>query len=145
MTFALWIENTRKGRRTMKIYQSLAQSISAKHNANFYWPEYADDTIAKYFPHGGGFDGKTKFDHEKSTENKLVITTEFHAMDENGYYDGWYYITVTVKPSLLFDYTIDLNFHGDKDKHFLRDYIADTFHEILRQENDISICDYRRE
>ena len=54
-------------------------------------------------------------------------------MDEHGGYDGWTEHIVTVKPSLLFGFDVDVS--GD-DKNQINDYIADVFNTWLNMETE---------
>lgn len=64
------------------------------------WLERHEDKIQKlvkeYLPSGSGFDAGTQINLEESTSDKLVFYTSFHHMDENGMYDGWIDLRVTV-------------------------------------------------
>lgn len=82
-------------------------------------------------PSGSGFDNGSTIVLDESNENKLVFETDFHHMNETGYYDGWTNHRVIVKPSLAFGF--DLRITG-RDRNGIKDYIADVFHNILNQE-----------
>jgi hypothetical protein len=84
--------------------RSRCANASSTSSAQSEWFGRHTDTIEslvkQHLPHGSGYDCGTKIDLDRSHTNKLVFTTEFHHMDENGYYDGWTEHTVTVTPSL---------------------------------------------
>ena len=123
----------------MKNYQKLASCFNAYNNCvksgNKEWEEKHSDTvesIIKNLPHGSGIDGNTQFEWEKSNDNKLVISSEYHVMDENGMYDGWINFTLTVTPSWN---DIDIAIKGNFGKHQeLKDYLFDTFYYALTEE-----------
>lgn len=126
----------------MKIYQYLAQEADryirvSTPGANYRPGLEADvlDGIEKLvknkFPSGAGFDAGTKLDLGRSTGEKLVFTTSFHHMDEHGGYDGWTEHTITVKPSMQFDF--DLKVSG-RDRNGIKDYIAEQFDYTLGEE-----------
>ncbi len=79
-------------------------------------------------PSGGGFDAGTKIDEEKSRPERLVFNTEFHHMNEAGYYDGWTQHTVSVKPSFV--YGLEIAISG-KDRNEIKDYIHESFSQAL--------------
>ena len=115
-----------------KLYQELASSFIAYNNCiasnNTEWEEKHYDKILNLIdslPHGSGIDGKTELDFNKSNNNKLVINSEFHVMDENGYYDGWINFSLTVEPSWN---GVDISIKGNFGKHQeLKDYLVETF------------------
>jgi hypothetical protein len=123
----------------MKIYQQLSSSFQAYNNClksnNTEWEEKHYDkilTLIDQLPHGSGIDGKTELDFEKSNNNKLVINSEFHHMDENGYYDGWINFSLTIEPGWDgVDITIKGNFGKYQD---LKDYLIETFGYELEKE-----------
>lgn len=55
--------------------------------------------VTEHMPSGSGFDNGTFLDLDSSHTEKLVFNTQFHHMNEVGYYDGWTEHTVTVTPS----------------------------------------------
>jgi hypothetical protein len=52
-------------------------------------------------------------------------------MNDAGYYDGWTYHVVTVRPSLAFE--IDLRVSGPN-RNDIKSHIAETFHHALTLE-----------
>lgn len=128
-----------------KLYQSIARSFDAMQSChksgNTEWEnKHADSIVAqvnKYMPHGSGIDAGVKFDFERSKHDKLVFTFGYHAMNENGYYVGWYDYTLTVSPSMAFDFDMKLN---GKDYHGSKDYLLDLFSEALNSECE-SYCE----
>lgn len=85
----------------------------------------------KYLPSGAGIDSGTKIDLDHSTGDRIVFTTSYHHMDQNGMYDGWTEHTVTVRPSFV--YGLDIRISG-RDRNQIKDYLADVFRECLEQE-----------
>ena len=84
--------------------------------------------VKEYLPSGCGFDNGSSFDLLKSTRNKLVITTSFHHMDDNGTYDGWTDHQVIVTPDLLSGFHIEVT---GENRNQIKDFIADTFDDAL--------------
>lgn len=78
-------------------------------------------------PSGSGLDTGVKLDLDRSSAEKLVFDTEFHHLNENGYYDGWTQHTVTVTPS--FD-GFNLKISG-RDRNGIKDYLYDLFSECF--------------
>ena len=99
------------------------------------WFERHTETIKsivkEHFPSGSGFDCGTRFEFDKSNPEKLVFFTEFHHLNENGFYDGWTQHEVIVKPSLVFGFTIRVT---GKDRNDIKDYIAECFDDALNTE-----------
>lgn len=102
-------------------------------SGNADWEQRHGERIAHlvrdYLPSGSGFDCGTKFDADKSTNRVLTFTTEFHHMNEGGYYDGW--TSHVVRAHAGFD-GFDLTVSGP-DRNGIKDYIAETFHVALSQ------------
>lgn len=84
--------------------------------------------LNEFLPHGSGFDGVTKIDVDKSTGEKIVIFTEFHHMNDGGYYDGWTDHEVIATPSLIHDVLLRVT---GRDRNHIKDYIHDTFYTAL--------------
>ena len=124
----------------MKLYQKLSQAIAAHHNSiaanNTEWIVKHSETIDRLqtlMPSGSGFDVGTTLDVNRSSAEKLIFASAYHHMDANGYYDGWSDLTITVKPSLQFDFTIKITGLRRKNRHDM-DYMMDTFYEALNTE-----------
>jgi len=92
--------------------------------------------LINYLPHGSGLDSDWNIDFNKSHGNKLVFYMGYHAMDENGYYDGWIDFTLIVKPSLI--HGITLHIRGNFGKY---QDIKDYLYDILRYSLE-SIIEY---
>src|SRR5437016_5349407 len=50
----------------------------------------------QFLPSGSGIDNGTLVDTERSADERLALTLEYHHMNADGYYDGWTEHTVTV-------------------------------------------------
>jgi hypothetical protein len=122
------------------LYSELASTLTARINTlkeyqrtgidNVWFGRHADkldQLISDFMPSGSGFDRGTDIDLAVSHSEKLVFTTSFHHMDENGSYDGWTDHIVTVTPSFN---GINLRVSG-RNKNDIKEYIADTFHTAL--------------
>jgi len=114
-----------------KIYRALAVSIEARKNCieknNTEWQEKHEDNIDNTIdtaPSGSGFDNGTEIILEKCSRKQLVFSTAFHHMNENGYYTNWTEHTITIKPDLLFGFTIHVS---GKNQNQIKEYIEDTF------------------
>jgi hypothetical protein len=109
-------------------------------NTEYYakWDALIEQIAENCLPSGSGFDCGTKVD---LTENrgvcasngqlKIVLTTSFHHMDENGYYDGWTEHKITVKPCLLFGFSLTIS---GRDRNGIKEYMHETFSHALEQE-----------
>ena len=119
----------------MKLYVEIARivgALSSRKNTN---PEWAtrwkarlDHLMADHMPNGSGFDCGITLDLDRSSEDRLYLLAPFHAMDPNGYYDGWREYRVAVRASLAFGFTLSI---AGPDSDGLKDYIADTIHGAL--------------
>jgi len=124
-----------------RLYAKLAILVDAKKRCadtcNKLWEDKNEETIESliktYFPHGSGIDSEYVFDYEKSHSNRLVFYNEFHAMDENGYYDGWIPYTVSVTPSLAFGANITITGRFAGKYSYLKDYLHEVYNWDLRK------------
>lgn len=120
------------------IYQTIASRLLAMHNCqkagNSKWFDRHKESISalvrEHAPSGSGFDSGTVFDFDESTPEKLVFHTSFHHMTE-GMYNGWSDHTVTVKPSLVFNFELKIS---GRDRDGVKDYIADMFQTFLSKQ-----------
>ena len=125
----------------MLVYQRIAQLVDAYKRCdetdNSTWKvnhaESIGDICYNHLPHGSGFDNGSHVDLGTSKPDRLVICTSYHHMDENGMYCGWSDHNVIVTPSLAHGF--DLRVTG-RDKRDIKDYIAETFDYMLREEID---------
>ena len=116
----------------MKLYKRIATALEARRNCektgNELWFDNWTDTLDKaigQLPHGSGLDGKTELS-ELSTPNKLIVTAEYHCMNEDGYYDGWINFRLTITGSLMFGF--NLNITGNFGKYQdVKDYLHEIF------------------
>ena len=133
------------------IYQVIASVISAHKNCievgntewRDNWIEILDDIVRNYLPSGNGFDNGTQIDIDKSTSEKIVLSTSYHHMNESGMYCGWSNWAIVVTGSLLCEFDIDLNITDTLEYiekmesmgvYFdLDDYFYDVFHTTLSE------------
>jgi len=119
----------------MKVYEKLAQTGAAFGHCNVagndewalkHYRELQD--LKKQLPSGSGIDGSTNF--EKFANNKIVISSSFHVMDENGFYDRWVDFVVTVRPAFIgsIDVTITGKFGKDQD---IKEYLQTLYYDAL--------------
>lgn len=135
------ITNKTKG-ETMNttVVKELAHRIIARANCvkagNDEWFEKHTQVIRALqdeLPSGSGFDSGTKVDLDRSSADKLVLTTAFHHMNENGMYDGWTEHDVIVTPSLAFGF--DLRITG-RDRNDIKECMHEMFQAALSAEID---------
>jgi hypothetical protein len=85
--------------------------------------------VKELMPSGWGFDMGTTL-HVRSTPNKLVFVTEFHHMNDDGFYDGWTGHIVTVVPTFN-----GMKIHvSGRNRDSIKDVIAETFSFTLGDE-----------
>ena len=114
-----------------KVYQAIASAISAMPRE---WAEERLDLIEReYLPSGSGINAGCKILVEESHKDRIVIQTEFHHMNEVGYYDGWTSHKVIVTPSLISGFYIRIT---GRDKNGIKEYLAELFYQVLDQEFD---------
>jgi hypothetical protein len=90
------------------------------------------DKLIKHLPSGSGIDAGVKLDFERSNSKCVVLTFNFHHMNDVGYYDGWTYHTAIVTPAFG---GFNLAITG-RDRNQIKDYLYDVFDYALRQKVD---------
>ena len=121
-----------------KIASSFQAMLNCEESCNVEWYEKHRDKIEllckNYLPHGSGFDCGTRFDFDASNPNKLVFVTDFHHMDENGYYDGWSYACKIVVVADFSDIGFNIKITGIRRKNRIYlDYWYNTFYSELNR------------
>ena len=130
--------------KTVHVYQALARRLIAYRNCyesvelgqNWqHWREMAmmheqaiHNLCAAHLPSGSGLDAGVRFNMEESRPDKLILSADFHHMNEYGSYCGWTNHVVTVRPSLAFGF--DLRIAG-RNLNGIKDYLSDIFNSAL--------------
>lgn len=116
----------------MKLIDRIVGSLMALKSAIPEWRERHLEVLEEiqryHLPGGSGFDRGTRIDLDKSTPERVVFTTSFHHMDENGHYNGWTDHTVVVTPSFV--YGVNIRVTG-RNKNNIKEYIDETFRGVL--------------
>lgn len=125
----------------MKLYNAIVNNASIITKAGIYGvPHYASlqpsaalrqKRINDLLPSGSGFDNGTKI--ESANDSKIVFSTAFHHMDDNGFYCGWTEHKVIITASLQHGFTVGCT---GRDKRSIKEYIENVFAEILETEFD---------
>lgn len=126
------------------VAQALATSVDALQrceaespdSANYYarqqwaerWRERIEWLCTNFLPSGSGIDSGITLELERSKPECLRLLAPFHHMDSNGYYSGWSDYRLTVRPSLIHGFTVDI---AGRDAGGTRDYVADTVRHAL--------------
>jgi len=92
------------------------------------WAARLEHIERNALPSGSGIDAGTKIDVDRSTLDKIVLTTSFHHMDESGGYNGWSDHTVVVTPSFVSNFEINVT---GRNRNGIKEYLADTFRAAL--------------
>lgn len=96
--------------------------------------------VKEHMPSGSGFDAGTTLDTDLSDASvyrypaRLSFRTSFHHMDEHGGYDGWTEHFVHVTP----DWKGIVLVVTGRDRNQIKEYIAETFHQALMQEVEVT-------
>lgn len=116
-----------------RIAQKLAAIRNCERSGNQEWLERHSVELLLLMhkmPSGSGFDAGTQLEMNESNHEKLVFTTSFHHMNDVGMYDGWTQHKVTVKPSFMFGFVLQIS---GRDKRGIKDYIAECFNTVLSE------------
>jgi len=123
----------------MKRYQQLFVSLQARENCkksgNDTWQDKHTETIDKLIndlPSGGGFDSGSQLKDFSSKPEKIVFSTSFHHMNDDGYYIGWSDHDIIVTPSFT---GFDIRVTG-RNVRDIKEYIGDVFYECLNKDNE---------
>jgi hypothetical protein len=124
-------------RHPRPIYAALASLIQAAQNCqqsnNAEWlarhKANAEQIVKDFLPSGSGWDCGTKLDWDASTAERIVFRGSFHHMDENGFYCGWTYHTVTVRPSLQNGFNLSIS---GRDRNEIKEVLHSEFDYMLR-------------
>jgi hypothetical protein len=121
-----------------KLYKQISSTLNAFHNCqktnNTEWEGKHKERLESYndcLPHDPGFDSGCKIDIDNSKDNKIIIYTSYHFMDENGFYDGWKDYKITITASLYNDFDLTITGSNRQD---IKDYMYETFDYLLREE-----------
>lgn len=127
-------------KREVKLITELAQRVSASKNCaqigNNTWEVKHDNAIEQLIeilPHGSGIDGTTELSFDESKEDKIVITSSFHHMNDVGMYDGWTDFKLVIRPSLIHGFTLKVIGSFPRKYSDTRDYLAEIFSHALDQ------------
>ena len=123
------------------LYSELASTVNAMHTCERKPEQYGEwagkhatrisELVREHMPSGSGFDCGTTMDIEQSHAEKLVFTTSFHHMNENGYYCGWTEHTVTVTPSFIGGFNLRISGRNAND---IKELVHEAFSHALRTE-----------
>lgn len=131
-----------KSTNTSPLYKVIATQLGILENTNRaqselteQWRHRALEHLSQIqrdiLPSGSGFDNGTRIDLDKSNPNKIVFTTSYHHMNDQGYYDGWTHHTVTVKACLRLGLSLTIS---GVDRNEIKAFILDEFRETLNAE-----------
>ena len=123
------------------VIEALASAINARNNCidlcNFTWAGRHEDTIEEicdnHLPSGSGVDNGTTIDLGASLDDKVVLLSSYHAMNDGGMYVEWYDFLVTVTPSLVNVFNIDIDIPAKIEKVApgVTEYLYDLFDNAL--------------
>jgi hypothetical protein len=115
------------------LYQRMAKTAEAHNNCirsgNTEWQlrhMAALNDMLDELPHGSGIDGDYEILPAECNADKIIFYCEYHAMNENGYYDGWINYKVQVRASLAHGYNLSItgNFGKYQD---IKEYLYDVY------------------
>ena len=128
-----------------KLINAIASHIAAWHRCfdadNETWIDKHSNMIRSlddFLPSGSGFDSGSHICISDSTGENVVITTDYHHVNEHGCYSGWSSHVIRITASLYLGINLDIesDYSGvDSDVYVddHDDYIAETFDYILSQ------------
>ena len=119
----------------MKLYQKIARLVANINDAPDSkmfdsWETELTNIERNILLYDSGFGAGCKI-QDNSRPDRIVISCNYHHMDEHGYYDGWSEHTAVVKPCLQFGFYVRVT---GRNRNMIKEYISDTFHELLEME-----------
>ena len=122
----------------MAVYKELASRFhawqSCKESGNEEWQENHSNSIEEmvytHLPSGSGIDSGNSFDYDHSKKDRLVINSAFHAMDPQGFYNGWINYQVIIKPSLAFGLNLQILGRFGK-RQDIKEYLHLVYYDSL--------------
>ena len=116
--------------------RKIQASLSAEQNESTEWNERHWDAalavIDDYLPHGSGVDSGVDLEKDRNMkpDEKLVLSTSFHHMDEYGGYDKWTDHDIVITPSLSYGFNLRVTGRDHRD---IKEYLGSLFHDCLNQ------------
>lgn len=113
---------------TVALQNCAERGMHAMHAA---WSDAIAQVERDLLPNNNGFDTKSSVDLDGTRDDRLVLCTAFHHMDDAGCYAGWTEHDIIVRPHLSHGFTLRVT---GRDRNGIKDYIGDTFHAALSAE-----------
>ena len=119
----------------MRVYEAIARARYSMLNAKDpHWfdtfSKELNDLLSNYLPHGSGIDGETAVCPSRSKDDRIVIASNYHLMNENGFYVRWIKFDIVIKPNLQWGMDLSVKGQFGKDQD-VKEYLAELFHEAL--------------
>lgn len=115
----------------LKLYQHIAKNLNWQPNENFV--DQREDNLDKLeglLPSGSGIDCGSRIDRESYSETEFSIDADYHYMDDNGFYAGWFTFRITVTANLAWNYNVECEItSNDTDEDW--EYIEDLYNQYL--------------
>jgi hypothetical protein len=106
----------------MTILQAIVQYVSLH--------EYI---VRELLPKGSGFDDYPAI--VEASDSEVIIVIRYHPLNEDGYYEGWIEERLHITPSIIHTYKSELTDNSGAEEG-IREYILDTYHEVLSSQFD---------
>jgi hypothetical protein len=75
--------------RSLSLVNAIAEALFSYKNNNVHGELSRIHQLESFLPRGSGIDSGTKIDLDKSQPDKIILTFDYHHMNEDGFYDGW--------------------------------------------------------
>ena len=125
-----------------KTYQVIAQKLNWNPNVQEIIDQRESelDALESLLPHGSGIDCGSRIARDNFSDSQFIIDADYHYMDDNGYYAGWFTFQITITACLQWGYEIDFQItSNDTDEtteyldDMLGDYIVETYRYAMDQ------------
>jgi hypothetical protein len=121
-TYSLDLENFEKSNKF-----SFKDILSAMRKEDF---DRIQELIEEHFPHGSGLDGRTTID-QKSILSKIIFHSEYHLMNDVGFYMRWINFSIILTPSFAHRFDLKITGNFGKDGKLIKEYLYDVYQEFF--------------
>ena len=119
-----------------RLYQAFGGLIQARNNCqesgNTEWFTKHSETLewlaSEYLPHGSGIDSGVSIDLEKSKPGRIVFHFGFHHMNQNGFYEGWEYYSLIIRPDFVSGFNMRIT---GRDRNNIKELLYEEFSHSL--------------
>ena len=130
------------------IIQRIAMLFPSSGSALTETDNFDDDQLnylESVLPSGSGIDCGMQIDIENSTRNEVILTGDYHYMDEHGFYAGWFGFSVVIGCDLtcsayVKEFSVSYNnteLEDDSITELFDEYLSETIGHVCFELKDV--------